>query len=46
VTIEEDENYSDDAEEDNENRMTKEKKEQFRKIFQEIPTEAKLVLNS
>ncbi|CAI2183650.1 202_t:CDS:2, partial [Funneliformis geosporum] len=43
---EEDENHSDDSEEDDENRMTQEKKEQFRKIFQEIPTEAKLVLSS
>ncbi|CAG8499402.1 5130_t:CDS:2 [Funneliformis mosseae] len=43
---EKDENYSDDTEEDNENRITQEKKEQFRKIFQGIPTEAKLVLNS
>ncbi|CAG8630227.1 15422_t:CDS:2, partial [Funneliformis mosseae] len=37
---------SDDIEKDDENRMTQEKKEQFRKIFQGIPTEAKLVLNS
>ncbi|CAI2192319.1 3665_t:CDS:2, partial [Funneliformis geosporum] len=43
---EEDENYSDDIGEDDENRMTQEKKERFRKIFQGIPTEAKLVLNS
>ncbi|RIA82994.1 hypothetical protein C1645_834485 [Glomus cerebriforme] len=42
----EDENYSDDTDEDDANRMPKKKKKQFRKIFQRIPTEAKLVLNS
>ena len=36
----------DDSEEDDEIQMTQEKKEQFQKIYQAIPTEAKLVLNS